>query len=209
MEFITRLLESYGELYSEHLGIDPEREPFKWLLASVLFGAPIRESTAVKTYEQFVKHCITTPDEILKTGWHTLVDILDQGGYTRYDYKTADKLLEMAENVKGKGIPYSEEEVTGLAKGIGNVTANIFLRELRGFQNIDPEPQKFVYEAAENLGLLTEKNLQELKRLWAEHGIKGYTFLHFEAALLKLGKNFCRKGKHKECGLQKWCISVS
>ena len=209
MEFITTLLESYGKLYSEQLGIDPEREPFKWLLASVLFGAPIRESTAVKTYGQFVKHCITTPDEILKAGWHTLVDILDQGGYTRYDYKTADKLLEMAENVREKGIPYSEEEVTGLAKGIGNVTVNIFLRELRGFQNIDPEPQKFVYEAAENLGLLTEKNLQELKRVWAEHGIKGYTFLHFEAALLKLGKDFCRMGKHKKCGMRKWCISVS
>jgi hypothetical protein len=35
-----------------------------------------------------------TPKQILKTGWDDLVKILDEGGYTRYDFKTADRLLE-------------------------------------------------------------------------------------------------------------------
>ncbi|MCJ7633095.1 hypothetical protein MUP77_11975, partial [Candidatus Bathyarchaeota archaeon] len=63
-------------------------------LASLLFGAPITESSVVKTYNCFQKHGVLTPKQILKTGWDDLVKILDEGGYTRYDFKTADKLLE-------------------------------------------------------------------------------------------------------------------
>jgi len=90
MDVVNLLLNLYGELYSEHLGIDPQNEPFKWLLASVLYGAPIQESLAARTYKEFEKRHVVTLENILRTGWHGLVDILDEGGYTRYDYKTAE-----------------------------------------------------------------------------------------------------------------------
>lgn len=204
MDVVNLLLNLYGELYSEHLGIDPQNEPFKWLLASVLYGAPIQESIAARTYKEFERRHVVISESILRTGWHGLVDILDEGGYTRYDYKTADKLLEMAKTVREKGIPYTEEGIVGLAKGIGPVTANIFLRELRN-NTIDPEPQQYVYEAAEFLGLLQKRTLKSLKEVWNEKKVEGFTFIHFETALLKLGKNFCRKRKHHQCKMTKWC----
>ncbi len=204
MEPVQILLNLYGESYSSLLGVDPKTEPFKWLLASVLYGAPIQENIAAKTYKEFEKRSITTPEKITETGRHSLVDILDQCGYTRYDFKTADKLLELADKVREEGIPYSEEEIVKLAKGIGRVTANIFLRELRN-NIIDPEPQEYVYEAAENLGLLKERTLQGLKDVWARNRVENYTFVNFETALLKLGKNFCRKRKHETCQMKKWC----
>ncbi|MBU7024665.1 MAG: hypothetical protein HXS40_10915, partial [Theionarchaea archaeon] len=131
MDVITQLLHLHGELYSTNLNINSRKEPFKWLLASVLYGAPIRETTAAKTYRVFEARDVTTPERILEAGWHELVDILDEGGYTRYDYKTADKLLEMAQSVQEKGIPYTRKGIIDLAKGIGDITATIFLRESR------------------------------------------------------------------------------
>lgn len=205
MESVQILLNLYGESYSNLLGIDPKTEPFKWLLASVLYGAPIQENIAARTYKEFEKRNIAAPEKITKTGWQGIVDILNQCGYTRYDFKTADKLLELADAVRGKGIPYSEEEIVNLAKGIGRVTATIFLRELRN-DIIDPEPQEYVYKAAENLGLLKERTLQGLKDVWIRNRVENYTFVNFETALLKLGKNFCRKRKHETCEMKKWCI---
>jgi endonuclease III len=204
MKMVEKLLHLYGESYSQQLGINPKADPFKWLIASVLFGAPIQESVAAKTYTQFEKEHMTTPEGILAIGWDNLVDTLDRGGYVRYDYKTADKLMEMARNVLDKGIPFSQEEVISLAKGIGQVTAAIFLRELN-LDNTEYSLQKSVYDAGENLGLIREKTLPELKKVWAENRIKGYTYVNFETALLRLGKNFCRKEKHRTCEMREWC----
>ncbi|MDH7564081.1 MAG: hypothetical protein QHH24_04265 [Candidatus Bathyarchaeota archaeon] len=48
------MLKNWGQRYSEILGIDlsegGKEEIFKWFLASLLFGAPIKESSALKTY---------------------------------------------------------------------------------------------------------------------------------------------------------------
>jgi len=47
----------------------------------------------MQTYYEFEKRKVNTPDAIIDTGWDGLVGILDTGGYTRYDFKTATKLL--------------------------------------------------------------------------------------------------------------------
>ena len=86
-EALKTLLERFGQRYSEVLGIELETasdsEVFKWFLASTLFGAPITESSVIKTYRRFEEHKVLTPEEILKTGWDGLVKTLDEGGYTR------------------------------------------------------------------------------------------------------------------------------
>ncbi|MGC1123080.1 MAG: radical SAM protein, partial [Candidatus Methanofastidiosia archaeon] len=130
MDVITQLLHFHGNLYSTNLNIKPREEPFKWLLASVLYGIPIQENVVGKTYKVFETRHITTPERILQAGWHELVDILDEGGCTRYDYRTADKLLEMAQSVKEKGIPYTRKGIINLAKGIGDVTATMVDKEV-------------------------------------------------------------------------------
>lgn len=96
------LTEKFEKKYSEILGIKlsggRDSEIFKWLLAAILFGAPITEKTVIKTYKCFENYGILTPQKILAAGWNGLVQVLDEGGYTRYDSKTADKILETMKN---------------------------------------------------------------------------------------------------------------
>jgi hypothetical protein len=214
---LEALVENFGRKYSEILGIDlsdaKEEEIFKWFLASILFGAPITENSVIKTFACFRKHNILTPNKILRTGWDGLVKILDEGSYTRYDFKTADKLLEVMRNLtekySGSLTILSNEASDGqdlnkrlkeLGKGIGDVTVSIFLRELRDvWDKADPEPTSLVVTAAEELGIIriekTKDPLWQLKDFWSKNRIAGKSFINFETALLRLGKNFRRKRK--------------
>jgi endonuclease III len=218
-KFIQTLLENLRGKFSLSLGIDLKgSEPveiFKWFLASILFGARISEKTAVNTYKEFEKRKVLSPDAILKTGWEGLVQILDSGGYVRYDFKTATKLLEIMKNLKEK---YDgdlnklhresrdsrdlEEKIQSLGKGIGEITSNIFLRELRSvWGKAEPYPSDLVILASKRSGLISpamkskKKILEELKSLWQKNKIKGKDFADFEASLLRLGKDYYRKGK--------------
>ena len=71
-EAVQKLLETLGGRYSNALGIDlesgREEEIFKWFLASILFGAPITETSVVKTYKCFEKYGVLTPERVLETG---------------------------------------------------------------------------------------------------------------------------------------------
>ena len=217
-ESVKALVESLGSNYSEALGIDlslgNDREVFKWFLASLLFGAPIMESSVIKTYACFEKYGVLTPKKILDTGWDGLVKILDEGSYTRYDFKTADKLLEVMRNltetyrgsldqvhVEASDARDLEKRLKALGKGIGDVTVSIFLRELRGvWRKADPNPAPLIVEAAKRLGIVkkeatAEDVLKQLKVFWARNELCGKSFVNFETALLRLGKDYLRKGK--------------
>ena len=94
---IDRLLKLFP-LYSEDLGIDLSTPSgrFSGFVASILFGTRISEQIAAKTYQYFeAAGIIDTPDKIIEAGWDSLVEILDAGGYVRYDFSTATKLLEI------------------------------------------------------------------------------------------------------------------
>lgn len=224
------LIENFGRKYSEILGIDlesrKEEEIFKWFLASMLFGAPIKEAAAIKTYECFRKYNVLTPKRILETGWDGLVRILDEGSYTRYDFKTADKLLTVMKNLvekyegkvskiheKASGPIVLEAELKNLGKGVGDVTVNIFLRELRGiWEKAKPNPTRLVILAAKNVGIVGEETPQEalrsLEAFWAENKVADKSFINFESALLRLGKDFCRRRKCAVCPAKSDCVSV-
>jgi endonuclease III len=224
---LQKLLDSLGQKYSDVLGIDidsgEEEEIFKWFLASILFGAPITEASVIKTYRCFEKRGVTTPRRIVGTGWNGLVRILDEGSYTRYDFKTADKLLEVMGNLlkdyggninslhaQAEDPDDLEIRLKGLGKGIGDVTVSIFLRELRGiWEKADPRPTPLVILAARNLKIIRardpSKALLELKEFWRKNRPTKKDFTEFETALLRLGKNFCRKGKCSQCSFHEYC----
>jgi len=187
---IEEFVEKYGRKYSELLGIDARREKFKWFLAAMLFGAPIREENAIKTYKIFEKNELTTPEKILEAGWDKLVALLDEGGYTRYDFKTADKILEACKNIIEKGgiekIMKEGREALKIAKGIGDVTVDIFLREL----DLPHNPSSYAIIAAKNHGLLEENRIKK---------VQGIDEVRLEIALMKLGRDYCRKKKCKQC----------
>jgi endonuclease III len=214
-ERLKTLVEKLGEKYSDVLGIKlssrRDEEIFKWFLAAVLFGAPITETSVIKTYKCFEKRGVLSPNRILETGWNGLVEILDEGSYTRYDFKTADKLLEVMKNLNAK---YEgslnklhdeakdsldlEKRLKQLGKGIGDVTVSIFLRDLRGkWQKADPKPTPLVILAAKRLGIIKTEDpkqaLRELKAFWRKNKIRGKSFVNFETALLRFGKDLRRK----------------
>lgn len=226
-DIVRALLDKMGGTYSSALGItlvggDPA-ELFRWFLASILFGARISESIAVKTYREFERTGVVSCATILKTGWQGLVDILDRGGYVRYDFKTATKLLEimgaLQENYQGdlnrlhsaaQDERDLEQRLESLRKGIGPVTTNIFLRELRDvWEKAKPVLSEPAMLAARSLGLVEttrlDLTLEELQRLWEGSTQQG-RFSDLEAALVRLGKNFCRKGKCSPCRMKADCL---
>jgi endonuclease III len=223
---IRELVGRLGEPYHRILGIDlsggDSGEIFKWFLASVLFGARISETIAIKTYRQLERDGLLTPERILARGWSRLVESLDKGGYVRYDYKTADKLLLLSDMLLRKyrgDLNRMHDEARDSAdlegrlkefKGVGDVTANIFLRELRGtWPKANPLPQEPVILAAKNLGLIEvedrRKALDELLRLWRANALPNRSFIDFEVALLRLGKLYCKKSRCDDCFARKWC----
>jgi endonuclease III len=219
------LIGAVGGRFSAQLGInlssaDPD-QIFRWFLASKLFGARISTDIAIRTYKEFERHKVTSPEAVLKTGWDGLVRILDEGGYARYDFSTASKLLEIMDDLKRDyhgnlnelhRAAINEEDLEnrlkGLGKGIGDVTVNIFLRELRGvWKKADPALSEMVRLAVGHLGLIKkgEDPLRALKRIWSAQKIPGKDFRDFEAALLRLGKDYCRKSRHEVCPMRSAC----
>ena len=222
---IKKLISTLGGKFSKELGIDLSKgdshEIFKWFLASKLFGARIGTNIAIKTYREFERCGVLSPERILETGWDGLVRILDDGGYVRYDFSTATKLLEIMEDLKrdydgdlnrlhekADDEDDLEDLLKELGKGIGDVTVNIFLRELRSvWKKANPVPSELVILAAINLGLIRqdEEPLRALKNIWSIHKIVGKDFSDFEAALLRLGKDYCKKRKCGVCPMGMEC----
>jgi endonuclease III len=226
-DLLKTLIEICGQKYSEILGIElssaNDAEVFKWFLASVLFGSPITEKAAIKTYRCFEKHGVLTSQRILKTEWDGLVKILDEGSYTRYDFKTADKLLEIAKNLTEKygGSITSlhtnasdkldlEKRIKSLGKGIGDVTVSIFLRELRDiWEKADPNVTQLEILGAKKLRILKiedkENALKKLKQFWSKNSIEGKSFINFETSLLRIGKSTRRNRKCVTCPVKGDC----
>jgi hypothetical protein len=219
-DLVRTILDEFGNRFSRDLNIDlttgDETEVFKWFIASVLFGARITEKIAIKTYRTFEEEGILSPEGIAGTGWDGLVQLLDSGGYARYDFKTATKLLAVVDSLireyRGRlgdihrtaSDPRDlEKRLKELGKGIGDVTVGIFLRELRGiWEKADPLPQPLSVLAARKLGFTkiggkdeTEKVkiLKDLKRFWIRNRVKGKDFIDLETALVRLGKDFYRR----------------
>ncbi len=158
------MVESIGISYPEKFHMNLMEEPFPWFLLSLLFGARIPESIAVRTFYMFKSEGLLTPESLIKRGWESLVVLLDSGGYTRYDFKTATKLIEASKNIISVGslnkIHESSSEVDlpnnlrSLAKGIGDVTIGIFLREMIGIWNkAKPLPTPLVRATASMLAI--------------------------------------------------------
>ncbi|MBI5043195.1 MAG: hypothetical protein HZC10_05070, partial [Nitrospirae bacterium] len=186
--------------------------------------ARIGANIAIKTYKEFERCRVLSPERIIKTGWDGLVRILDDGGYVRYDFSTATKLLEIMKDLEkdyNGDLNRLEQEardeedlerlLKGLGKGIGDVTVNIFLRELRLiWPKARPELSDLVKLSAKNLGLLKQNEdaltLKALEKFWTKYKIPNNDFCDFEAALVRLGKDYCKKLKCRGCPMEIECL---
>lgn len=185
--------------YSEELGLNlskPE-DRFKWFLASLLFAKRISAEIAKKTYRRFEDEGLTTPEKILAAGWDLLVQVLDSGGYVRYDFSTASNLLDIMKELKEKYgdleslhresiDPRDLEKRLQEFKGVGPVGVNIFLRELRGiWQKAKPKSSKMAIKVAFRIGL---ENVE-----------------FYESVLVRLSLEYCKKRKCSECLVRNHC----
>ncbi len=187
-------------LYSEELGIDlwgnQDEELFKWFLASLLFGARISEAIACRTWWTFEKYRLLEPRAILSAGWDFLVNpVMREGGYVRYDGITSTKVLRVCQTLleqyrgslkelhrRAGDNRDLERRLTGF-HGVGPITANIFLRELRPvWEKADPDPLPAVRGAAKKFDI----DLACFDR-------KSEDFIRIEAGLIRLKKKRGRK----------------
>jgi hypothetical protein len=171
---VTRRTLEQSALYSEKLGINlakcDDAACFRWFLASLLFGARISETIAENTYRRFVHHGLTSPQRIVEAGWDFLVfPVMREGGYVRYDGRKSTQVLRDSEKLiadYGGSLRRLHEEARDANDleqrllafyGVGPVTMNIFLRELRPFwAKADPDPLPAVRKLAKYLPLRTK-----------------------------------------------------
>ncbi len=227
MEIISRVLARLPGRFASELGIDVKAGPEerqKWFLAAILYGARISGKLAARAYQVFAARGIFTPEAILEQGWDNLVALLDAGGYARYDFKTATKLLKIMGSLQEQyreslerlhavaaDCPDLEQRLQALAPGIGPATANIFLRELRGvWAKANPHLSPLAQLAGEHLGLLPPglspgEALTALEAEWRKQPAAPYDFADLEAALVRLGRDHCRKPQAPSCPMAAYC----
>ncbi len=150
----------------------------------------------MKTYKTFEKYDVLSPEKILDAGWDGLVRILDEGRYVRYDFSTATKLLNIMKELKEKygsleGLYAKSKDTPDMVrrlkefKGIGDVTAQIFLRELRGVWMIDLPVSVKAAEMAGRMNIALEE-------------FEGEKLTRIEDALVKLNIRYGKKGKYRD-----------
>lgn len=114
---------------------------FRWFLLCFLFGKPIQSGVAVRTWQLLIDRKLDTPWAIVQTSHRKLVNLLDEGGYARYDETTARALhtcmKQLIDNYDGSLVLMSEnsENEDEFSKriqelyGVGPKIAEIFMRE--------------------------------------------------------------------------------
>ena len=192
-----------GGRYSSGLGIDVDRgdaEVERWFLAATLFGTRIPATVAERTFGVLDGAGLHRVSQARHIPWEDLVALLDEGGYARYDFRTATRLQDLAEII---GERY-DGQVTVISRrfpgyrglrqaldalpGWGPVTIQLFLRELRGvWPGAQPPLDQRTTAAAHHLGLSAAgpggRGLPALAQLAARSGLD---LRDLESALVRL-----------------------
>jgi hypothetical protein len=165
-----KLLEDYGQLFSDEVGINLEDQPaplYQWLTAAQLMSARIGAENAVEGTKALFNNGLTTPNKMADSSWELRVEVLNKNGYARYDESTSRMLGENAEllNEKYGGDlrklreeaekgPDKEHELVQQFKGIGDLGANIFCREAQlVWDELYPFSDERALETADEVGL--------------------------------------------------------
>ena len=192
-----------GGRYSSGLGIDVDSgdaEVERWFLAATLFGTRIPAAVAERTFGVLDGAGLHRMAQARDIPWDDLVALLDEGGYARYDFRTATRLQDLAEIITER----YDGQVTVISRrfpgyqglhqaldalpGWGPVTIQLFLRELRGvWTGAQPPLDQRTAAAARHLGLSTagpgEPGLLAMAQLAAHSGLD---LRDLESALVRL-----------------------
>lgn len=193
------------ETYPEMLGLDVNNRDdwFAWFAASSLFAKPISAAAARTTAQLLFREGVRSPEAIERCGWDGLVTILDLGGYVRYDFSTATKLLAIASALPGKRLreivtaatsaTEIEDRLTEI-RGVGPKTVAIFLRELRGVGG----PAFPISEEARAAARRLRLNLETRRPADRE-------LSHLESVLVRIWVEHCRRKRWTGCPAGTMC----
>jgi endonuclease III len=168
---IETLLERRGRTYAAELGIDLERDTpwalYRWLCAATLLSARIGADIAMQAARALADQGWTSAQKMADTSWEQRTRTLNQAGYARYDESTARMLGDTAQMLleKYRGDlrrlrdaagrdPGRERALLKECKGIGEVGADIFCREVQvAWDELYPFADRRALDAAGRLGL--------------------------------------------------------
>ncbi|MFB8420032.1 endonuclease [Streptomyces albidoflavus] len=194
------LLDRHGSTYAREAGITLKDTPqplYQLLVLSSLLSARIRASVAVAAARALFHDGMRNPRTMADASWQERVDALGEGGYRRYDERTATQLGDGAELLldehRGDLRQLREEAdgdertlVQGLREtpGMGPAGADIFLREAQAvWPEYAPHFDGKALQGAERLGL--PQNPKRLARLAGDAGPAVFAAALVRAALEK------------------------
>jgi endonuclease III len=203
-EFARAIVCDLGGRYSAELKIDVdagEAEVERWFLAATLFGTRIFASVAERAFRALDVVGLTSISQVRQLPGEELVALLDAGGYAHYDFRMAERLTALAQLIDERyagrvsmigrthhSYPALRSAVLALP-GWGPVTAELFLRELRGvWDGAQPPLDPRALRGGRHLGLLDVREAEadavaEVARLAESCGLDARDL---ESALVRL-----------------------
>ncbi len=201
-----------GGRFSAELGIDvdaSEVEVERWFLAATLFGTRISVPVAERTFRVLAEAGLARITQARHVPSDDLVALLDEGGYARYDFRTAERLMALSEVI---GERYGEQvaeigrryqaypelrAALDALPGWGPTTVQLFLRELRGvWPGAQPPLDGRAAFAMHHLGLAGPQPVDpDLKMLMRLATASGLDLRDLEAGLVRLALAHHRSGQ--------------
>lgn len=193
------LLQEYGTTFAQELNIqlgpNTPSPLFSLLCATLLFSARIQESIAVRAAKALAAQGWTTAPKMLDTTWDERANCLHEAGYGRYNEQAATRLGDMAELLvdrydgdlrqlreAAERDTDQEHQLLTEFKGIGEVGANIFLREVQVvWEEVFPYADRRTLETAKELNL--PDDIDGLRRLVSDRDFPPLYFASFCPAL--------------------------
>ncbi|MFG3509778.1 endonuclease [Streptomyces sp. WAC05374] len=164
------LLDEEGRTYAEQAGVhlrDTPQPLYQLLVLAHLLSARIRADTAVAAARALFDAGMRDARHMRDATWQQRVDALGEGGYRRYDERTATQLGKAAELVldeyggdlrrlrdRAGGDVERLRDLLQEVPGIGPAGADIFLREAQGvWPELAPYLDGKTLDGARRLGL--------------------------------------------------------
>ncbi len=97
---VKELLDRYGRTYAEETGIRLADRPgplYQLLVLSTLLNARVPAGVAIAAARELFAAGCRGPRAMSEAGWQDRVDVLDRGGYVRYEERTATMLGDGAD----------------------------------------------------------------------------------------------------------------
>ena len=125
--------------------LSSEDDLFRWFLLAYLLGKPIQSTVAANTWKLFIERKVDTPWAIADMPYRTLVGILHEGKYTRYQEVASRSLQtcmgQLIRDYEGSLMimiesSYEEDEFSKRLQklyGVGPKTAEIIMRETEDY----------------------------------------------------------------------------